>query len=114
MAQFEKGNTAGKGRPRGSGTPVTRLRKTLTKLNDMEDSALRNIQDSVEGKEVDKEVLATSKWVVTTAVAIARAAAQEENNRFQKKVYEDEKRERAEGTTGNVIRFRTTMVEDED
>ena len=110
-------NTPNKGgRPKGSFRTQSRLRKTLQKLNDMEDKALQNIKNNVDGKDVDKEVLASSKWVITTAVALSRAAAQEEQNLFNVKVWQEEKREKEERANGtdNVIRFRTTMVDPDD
>lgn len=76
------------GRPKGAKSgPRSKLRKTLDKLREIEDKALENIKDSVEGKEVDKEVLATSKFVVTTIVTVNRAAVADEES---KKMLDDD------------------------
>lgn len=79
---LQKGAPAlpGAGRPKGSTQKVksSKLRKTLNKLREIEDKALQNIKDSVEGKEVDREVLATSKYVVSTIVVLNKAAVAEE------------------------------------
>lgn len=66
------------GRPKGTGKPVSKLRRTLNKLYALEDKSLENIQKSVEGQEVDKESLSTSRWVVNTIVNVNRAALSEE------------------------------------
>jgi len=67
------------GRPKGSGKPVSKLRSTLARLREIEPMALENIKRSVSGEtEIDKEVLANSRWVVTTSVNVLKAAMQEE------------------------------------
>jgi len=66
------------GRPRKSGKPVSSLRKTLSKLKALETKSLENIEKSVNGQEVDKECLASSKWVITTAVSVQKACVAEE------------------------------------
>ena len=66
------------GRPRKTGKPVSKLRSTAAKLRELEPQALENIQKSVEGQQVDKEVLASSKWVVTTMVSVMKSALDEE------------------------------------
>ncbi|MNI46227.1 hypothetical protein D3C76_1558870 [compost metagenome] len=45
---------------------------------DLNPDALDNIRRSVKGEDIDKEVVATSKWVVTTTVAVSKAAMSEE------------------------------------
>ena len=103
------------GRPKGTGKPISHLRRTLTKLRAMEEQALKNIEDSIKKKDIDKEALATSKWLITTMVTLNRAATADEQLTFNMRVYREEKEEsKAEGTTGNVVRFRTKMVEDEE
>lgn len=54
------------------------LRKTLAKLRLLEDKCIDNIKTSVEGGQVDKEVLGTSRWVVNSYVTLAKAIVQEE------------------------------------
>ena len=56
----------------------SKLRKTLEKLYALEGKAMENIKASVDGAEVDKEMLATSKWVVTNIMTVTKAAAQDE------------------------------------
>lgn len=56
----------------------SKLRATEKKLHRLTPQAMVNIEKSVKGESVDKEVLTTSKWVVTTAAAISKQAMQEE------------------------------------
>ena len=56
----------------------SKLRATAERLRELEDTALINIKNSVEGKEVDQKMLDTSKWIVTSIVSVDRAAASEE------------------------------------
>lgn len=56
----------------------SKLRKTLDKLYALEGKAMENIKASVDGAEVDKEMLSTSKWVVTNIMTVTKAAAQDE------------------------------------
>lgn len=56
----------------------SRLRKTEAELLKLNPQALENIRKSVAGEEIDKEVVNTSKWVVTTTVSVSKAALQEE------------------------------------
>lgn len=67
------------GRPAGSRNKIrSPLRKTQREIEKFEVKALENIKLSVEGGKIDKEVLATSKWVVNTKITISRAATAEE------------------------------------
>lgn len=68
------------GRPRtGKGKPVSKLRSTLARLREIEPMAIENIKKSVNGDtDIDKEVLANSRWVVSTSVTVLKAAMQEE------------------------------------
>lgn len=77
---FQPGNSLGNrnGRPKGTGRPVSSLRKTLTKLRTLEEKSLENIENSVNGREVDKEVLSSSKWVVQQVVSVQKACVAEE------------------------------------
>ena len=56
----------------------SKLRNTVDKLREMEETCLANIKDSVEGREVEAKRLSTSQWVITSIASIERAAAQEE------------------------------------
>lgn len=66
------------GRPKGTGKPVSKLRSTIAKLRELETKSLENIRRSVEGEDMDKEVLASSKWVISTTIATVKAALSEE------------------------------------
>lgn len=56
----------------------SKLRKTEKALINLNPAALENIRKSVEGEDIDKEVVNTSKWVVTTTVTVSKAAMVEE------------------------------------
>lgn len=56
----------------------SKLRDTASKLREIEPTALENIKNSVEGKDVEGKMLDTSKWVITSIIALDRAAASEE------------------------------------
>lgn len=56
----------------------SKLRKTENELLKLNPAALENIRKSVAGEVVDKEVVNTSKWVVTTTVTVSKAAMSEE------------------------------------
>lgn len=117
---FEAGKSGNpSGRPKGKGRPVSRLRTTLTKLRELEKQALDNIAESVGKKNIDKEVIATSKWVITTIVAVNKAANAEETlvqsireyNDMQENLEQEQELKR-EGSTNNVVRFTTKLVKD--
>jgi|SRR5690625_3466016 len=123
--KFKKGNKASRGRGAPAGLPRrprSQLRSTLRELQSNEEQALKVIKDSILGKEVDRESLNTSKWLITTIVTVNRAATADEQFSFNLRVHRDELRreeereakEKKEGTTGNVIPFSTRMVEYED
>lgn len=68
------------GRPKGARNKIrSPLRKTQREIEKFETKALDNIRRSVEGENVDREVLTTSKWVVNTKITISRAATAEES-----------------------------------
>jgi hypothetical protein len=83
---WEKGqsspNKYGRGgnpdKPKTKSKPVSTLRKTLSKLRNLEVKSLENVEKSVNGEAVDKESLASSKWVLTTIVTVQRACVSEE------------------------------------
>lgn len=118
----ESGNP--KGRPRGTGRSVSRLRRTITKLEEYVDAAVDNVGRSVNGEDVEKSTLDSSKWVITTIPALSRAATAEEQLRENVRARQEENELRlaeAEAeiarSTHNVIdgrkRFSTAYV-DED
>lgn len=81
----------GKGRPVGTvGTKISKLKRIANKLESMaRTQGLDIIQESLDGKVVDKEKLATAKWTVTTAKEFHKAVIQEEES---KRVEVDEAR----------------------
>lgn len=131
---WKKGSTGNpNGRPKAPGKPVSPLRKTLSKLMDMEEQAIINIRaiingvmvEDENGKEVkvDKDRQETSKWVISTISSMSRAATQDEQLRHDIRSRAEDKAERSvendsqkEGSTGNVVRgrFTTEFVEDKE
>lgn len=72
-----------RGRPVGSvGTKASKLRKIADKLKVLaETTAMEIVQDSLDGKAVDKEQLATAKFTITTAKQFHQAVVAEEENK---------------------------------
>ena len=72
-----------RGRPFGSvGTKASKLRKIANKLKFLaETTAMEIVQNSLDGKMVDKEQLATAKWTVTSAKEFHKAVLQEEESK---------------------------------
>lgn len=56
----------------------SKLRDTASKLREIESTALENIKNSVEGKDVEAKMLSTSQWVINSIISLDRAASQEE------------------------------------
>lgn len=56
----------------------SKLRATAERLREIEPTALENIKKSVEGTKVDQQQLDSSKWIVSSIIALDRAASQEE------------------------------------
>lgn len=108
------------GRPKGTGKPISKLRSLVRKLQEMEEKALENIKFSLEGKDIDKSTVDTSKWVVTTIVTTNRAATAEENLKHEMKMdLEASKQEdtKATGTNDSVPvrpRFSTSIIKKDD
>lgn len=57
---------------------LSKLRGTEKKLLSLNPKALRVISASLDGEDVDKEQVATAKWVVSTTIAVSKAAMAEE------------------------------------
>lgn len=78
----------------------SKLRETAAKLREIEPTALENIKNSVEGKDVDPKQLSSSQWVVSSIIALDRAAASEEASltkiRLEGKRDEDDETEQQE------------------
>lgn len=120
----ESGNP--NGRPKGTGKPISGLRSTLGKLRELEAKCIENISAVVNGihkgdkekdiSEVDKQMLETSKWVISTISSMSRAASGEEEFRWNVKRQSEEidKKEGTNDAPANVIkgRFTTKLVND--
>jgi len=93
----------------------SKLRATAERLRELEDTALINIKNSVEGKEVDPKMLDTSKWIVTSIVSVDRAAASEEAQltkiRLEGKRDEDEDEQEVAEIVKLVPRLKLTFDE---
>lgn len=68
------------GRPVGSYTKISKLQRISTKLNSMANNqALPLLEKSIKGEEVDKDVLATAKFVVNAAKQYHQAIVAEKS-----------------------------------
>ena len=66
------------GRPFGATTKIAKLQRLANRLEQMaRTQGMDIIQDSLNGKDVDKETLATAKWVVTASKEFHKACLQE-------------------------------------
>lgn len=83
---FQKNNTDGfvKGTSGNSAGGLkkravrSKIRQTIESLREVEPLAIENIKRSVNGQEVDKEVLQSSKWCIEKIVSFTTAAISEE------------------------------------
>lgn len=67
-----------RGRPFGATTKQAKLQRIANRLEQMaRTQSMQIIQDSLDGKDVDKEKLSTAKWTVTTAKEFHKACLQE-------------------------------------
>jgi hypothetical protein len=103
------------GRPVGAHKPHkrSRLRVTESKLMKLNAKALENIEKSVNGEEVDKEVLNTSKWVVDKTVMVSKAAMQEEIEINGLKAADKKEMEDIQSEEETGARFSLDLIEDE-
>ena len=83
MSAVPKEEKRGKGRPVGTvGTKISKLKRIANRLEQMARiQSMTIIQESLDGKPVDKEKLGTAKWVVTTAKEFHKAVLQEEESK---------------------------------
>lgn len=95
--KFQKGNTLASENNNSKGKRIKRspLRKTLAKLQSLEPYALALIEKSVKEIEVDRESLATSKWLVSNLMTLTKSAIQEEDvlNNLRLKLAESDREE---------------------
>lgn len=122
--KFKKGEASPnpKGRPRGSGRPISRLRSTLNKLKRIEPEAIEIVEKVIagEGSSLDKDQIDMSKWVIQNLLSFTRGAIAEEtfreesNKRKSGNSDEDEDEVKAEGTTGTPVkRFSLNLIEED-
>lgn len=114
---FKKGES---GHPVG-GLPKrvrrSKLRKLLDEIYEITPIAMQNIKRSVEGEQVDKDVLQSSKWAIERAASLTLASVSEEEKNANLKFKhqeaaqaEDEEAEKEESTP-KPARFQLTVVE---
>lgn len=94
-----------RGRPFGSvGTKASKLRKVAARLKQLaETTAMELVQDSLDGKPVDKEQLSTAKWTITSAKEFHKVVQAEEEGkkseiddaRAEASIVEEEETEKA-------------------
>lgn len=84
LGRIRKGSSGNvDGRPptkAGRGKPISGLRRTLTRLKRLEPKSLENIEKSINDEPIDKETLATSKWLINSLGTIHKAAVSEEKD----------------------------------
>lgn len=107
------------GRPHGKKDTLPRIRskegnirKTLKSLQGMEELAIENIKSSLEKDDIDREVVATSKWLLTTLVSMSRAAIAEDSLNFETQVFKTEQMNKEKGD--NIIKFSSKLVKYEE
>lgn len=83
MTALKQEEKRGKGRPVGTvGTKISKLKRIANRLEQMARiQSMTIIQESLDGKPVDKEKLGTAKWVVTSAKEFHKAVLQEEESK---------------------------------
>lgn len=95
----------------------SKLRDTASKLREIEPTALENIKNSVEGKDVEAKMLSTSQWVITSIIALDRAAAGEEASltklRMEGKRSDEEEEQEVAEIVKLVPRLKLTFDEPE-
>lgn len=99
------------GRPFGAKDSFPRSSKLgsiLKALREMEPDALKNIEESLKKKDIDKEVVATSKWLVSTIVSVSRAIAASKKPSI---TVEGGSPDGKSANNANVVNFSTKIVE---
>ena len=113
---WEKGgpSPSPKGRPRGTGRSISRLRSTLNKLKGLEPKAIDVIESALHNDgDVESPQVNTAKWIITSISTLTRAAIAEESFREEVKDKQQESQEEATGTdNARPLRFRTVMDEE--
>lgn len=101
---------------RGPRVRKSELRKLIAKLSKMEDKAVENIENSIEGKEIPKEQLSSSRWLVERIASLTTAAVNEEQRRnaikqsLQENSEDTPDEDSSEGVTEKPARFSLHML----
>lgn len=93
MTQVVETEQGQRGRPVGSKTKISKLQRIANRLEQMaRTQAMTIIQESLDGKPVDKDKLSTAKWTVTTAKEFHKAVLQEKEGKEDSSIVDiDEK-----------------------
>lgn len=92
------------------------LRKLIAKLSKMEDKAVENIENSIEGKDIPKEQLSSSRWLIERISSLTTAAVNEEQRRnaikqsLQENSEDTPDEDTSEGATEKPVRFSLHML----
>lgn len=92
------------------------LRKLIAKLSKMEDKAVNNIERSIDGEEIPKEQLSSSRWLVERLASLTTAAVNEEQRRnaikqsLQENSEDTPDEDTSEGVTEKPVRFSLHML----
>lgn len=92
------------------------LRKLIAKLSKMEDKAVNNIERSIDGEEIPKEQLSSSRWLVERLASLTTAAVNEEQRRnaikqsLQENSEDTPDEDTSEGPTEKPVRFSLHML----
>jgi hypothetical protein len=102
-------------KPKRNPKKQSKLRRTESQLLRLNAKALETIEKSVSGDvTVDKEVLTTCKWVISTTTAVSKAALAEELGIASLKSKEDredaESSQESEDDEEILVVFSTTML----
>lgn len=101
---------------RGPRVRKSELRKLIAKLSKMEDKAVENIENSIEGKEIPKEQLSSSRWLIERISSLTTAAVNEEQRRnaikqsLQENSEDTPDEDSSEGPTEKPARFSLHML----
>ena len=101
---------------RGPRVKKSELRKLIAKLSKMEDKAVENIERSIEGEDIPKEQLSSSRWLVERLSSLTTAAVNEEQRRnaikqsLQENSEDTPDEDTSEGTTEKPVRFSLHML----
>lgn len=88
----------------------SKLRETAEELRKIQPTALENIKKSVEGEKVETQQLDSSKWVVSSIIALDRAAASEEASLTKVRMEGKREPEEEEQETAEIVKMTPRLV----